>query len=753
MRVTILTALFFSTACSRSLHSTVDGGADSDGGLPDLAMQLALDFSVLAEPADFGLDNRPANPTCVAPARPVQNTLVTVVPAFNHLTFSLPIELRQAPGDSSRWFLAQKGGKVRVFANDENTTQVSDFVDITARVNSGPNEAGLLGMAFHPNFSSNHFFFLSYTAYSGSSPVNLRSTVSRFSLKMDGSGDAATESKIFPPNDNSPNVLDQPYENHNGGNIVFGPDGDLYYGLGDGGSGGDPENRAQNLSLFFGKILRVDVDHAPNGKRYGIPSDNPLASNGGAPELFAWGLRNPWRFSFDRATSQLWVGDVGQNLYEEVDVVGRGGNYGWRQREGMHCYNPGTGCQTAGMIEPIVEYPHSNGASRSVTGGYVYRGSAIPSLIGRYVYADEVNGDLYAIAYDAMGQASQTLLTNMSGVNASSFAEGSDGELYVLNYGSGKILKIVPAGVPLPDTFPKVLSATGCVDPNDARRPSAGLMPYDVNAPLWSDGADKQRWLALPDGATIHFGADGDWDLPLGSVVMKQFSIASTLVETRLFMRHSDGNWAGYSYEWNDAGTDATLLPAGKTKLVAGQSWTYPSRSDCLTCHTAAAGRTLGLETGQLNRNFAYPSTARLSNQLTTLDHIGVFDAPIGDAQKQIAYPTYDGNEAIDQRARAYLHGNCSYCHRPNSTGQGPADYRFSTSLSATMACNALPQETNLGVNGARLILPGDHEKSLVSLRMHALDVNRMPPLASTVVDAQGAKLVDAFIDSLTACP
>jgi uncharacterized repeat protein (TIGR03806 family) len=278
------------------------------------------------------------------------------------------------------------------------------------------------------------------------------------------------------------------------------------------------------------------------------------------------------------------------------------------------------------------------------------------------------------------------------------------------------------------------------------------MIPYDVNVPLWSDGADKQRWLAVPDGKTIHVNADGDWDLPVGAVLMKQFSIGGVRVETRLLMHHPDGSWAGYSYEWNAAGTDADLLPAGKVKSVSGQPWSYPSRSDCLLCHTVAAGRSLGLETGQLNRDFVYASTLRVSNQLATLDHVGLFDAPIGSPATLAAYPALTSAAPLADRARAYLHANCGFCHRPLGTGQGPADLRYTTPFAMTHTCNQVPQEGDLGVTGAFLITPGAPAKSIVSIRMKALDANRMPPIATAIVDPVGSQVVSDFIASLTGC-
>lgn len=749
----------------------VAGGGSGDAGIADLgAPDLTAPFTM----APYGLDSRPSNPTCVAPTRPVDATTVKVQRVFPNLAFTTPIKMEQPPGDPSRWVIIQQGGLVKSFPNVDGTpaSSVKTILDITPMVKSG-GETGLLGLAFHPQYQTNKKVFLSWTGagpYCGDSqlatsptcdttqvtPLALKSFVAWF--HDNGTTLDPTPNQVLPGDDSGDAThqgpLDQPYANHNGGNIEFGPDGFLYAGFGDGGSGGDPVKRAQNVDLLFGKMLRVDVDNIPAGKRYGIPSNNPFAGGGGAPEIFAWGLRNPWRWSFDSATGELWAGDVGQNAFEEIDKIALGGNYGWNKCEGFHTY-PGGVTPCPGYLAPLDEYAHTGGASLAVVGGYVYHGTAIPSLVGCYLYADEVDGRLVSFCFDsAMGKMVSTKLLS-TGFNPSSFAEGADGELYLLSYGDGGIYKIVPNGNPMPSTFPQKLSQTGCVDPSDPTKPAAGLIPYEVNTPLWSDGADKQRWMALPDNTKIHVEADGDWTFPNGTVLMKQFSVGGKRVETRLLMRHPDGIWAGYSYEWLDDGSDAVLLQAGKTKAVSPtQNWTYPSRSDCLECHTTAAGRSLGLETAQMNRQELYPSTPvnRVSPQLDTLDHIGMFDAPLAANPPALVAPD-DTTATVETRARDYLHANCSFCHRPSSTGQGPSDWRWQTAFKMTNTCNGAPQEGSLGVTGAMLIVPGAPSKSLVSLRMHALDANRMPPLATHVVDPTGTAVVDQWIQSLTACP
>ena len=688
------------------------------------------------EPTDapFGLDERPANATCLAPDRPPSGSAVTSRRAFPELSFNLPIAMVQAPGDDSVWYLVEKPGRILRFANDEGTDAVTEFVDISARVNSDPNEAGLLGIAFHPEFAANGKVYLSYTR------DNLVSQISAFTSGDGGlTLDPNSEERIFD--------IGQPFGNHNGGHIGFGPDGFLYIGFGDGGDRDDTAGTSQNVNSPLGAMLRIDVD---GGDPYAIPADNPFAGGGGAPEIYAWGLRNPWRWSFDRDTGDLWLADVGQDAFEEVNKIVRGGNYGWVLKEAFDCYTVGDPCDDLEVIDPIVAYPHAEG--ESITGGYVYRGDEIPTLAGSYVYGDFVSGRVWGLFPGDDGLEAQMLFD--AGVNISSFAQGADGEIHYLSYGDGAIHKLIPEGQ-VEDNFPRLLSETGCVDPEDPSRPASGLIPYGVNAALWSDGADKERHLALPDGATIALDENGKMTLPIGSVLVKTFAIDGRRLETRLLVRHDDGGWAGYTYEWNQAQTDATLLPAGKLIDLEQGSWAIPSRADCSACHTAAAGRTLGLELAQLNGDFVYTSTNRRSNQVATLAHIGLLEGitEIDPADAPALARPEDTSASAENRARAYLHANCAHCHVEGGTGRGDSDMRWHLAFADTGLCNGEPSAGDLGVEGAVLLAPGEPERSLISLRPATLEpTRRMPPLASAAVDDVGLQAIDDWIRSIDAC-
>lgn len=304
-----------------------------------------------------------------------------------------------------------------------------------------------------------------------------------------------------------------------------------------------------------------------------------------------------------------------------------------------------------------------------------------------------------------------------------------------------------------PEEMPATLGATGCFDPNDLRSALPGLIPYDIIAPLWSDGATKHRYLALPDDETITIDTTGDLDFPIGTVLAKLFQLEPAPVETRLFVRHADGAWAGYSYRFTEDGSDAQLVgPDADYRVVGGQEWQFPSRQHCLDCHTEAAGFTLGLELAQLDRDYVYPS-GRTANQLTTLTAIGLFAAgsPTNDVSP-LPDPS-DPGAALGDRARAYLHSNCANCHRPNGTREPNVtmDLRFTIALSETGACDVRPNRTDLGITDAKLLAPGDPALSTVSLRMHSLVPSlRMPPVASSVVDGPGTRLVDDWIRALS---
>jgi len=348
---------------------------------------------------------------------------------FPDFIFDRPVDFQTPPDGSGRAMIVEQSGRIYAVTNGTVPARTL-MLDIKDIVEDRSGELGLLGLAFHPRFSENGYFYVDYTA-----SFPLRTVIARYTMTTPGSNTANAASRVV--------LLEipQPYENHNGGCIAFGPGGYLYIGMGDGGSGGDPQNNGQNKKSLLGKILRIDVNTPSGGRNYSVPADNPFRGDASAAEeVYAYGLRNPWRFSFDPVTKKLWAGDVGQNKYEEIDIIESGKNYGWRTMEGLHCFNPASGCDQAGLALPVWEYGHDAAGGWSVTGGHVYRGKNVPSLYGKYVYADFVSQNLWALSVDAQGSARNELLLANAGA-ISSFGVDADNELYVCSY-DGKIYRV-----------------------------------------------------------------------------------------------------------------------------------------------------------------------------------------------------------------------------------------------------------------------------------------------------------------------
>jgi len=682
-----------------------------------------------------GLASRPSNITeCIAPVSPPTASNIQLVNPYPNLpNLNAPLAMYMAPNDDSYWYAVIQTGQVMKFANNAGVSSVSTFIDISGRINCC-GERGLLGMAFHPDFATNGYVYLSYT----NNDAGLVSRISRFNLDSTGQAlDPNSEQIIL--------SVSQPQSNHNGGQIAFGPDGYLYIGLGDGGS----SVNGQDTNTLLGAMLRIDVGDGSSNS-YTIPADNPFANSAGEPEIFAYGLRNPWRWSFDRITGDFWLGDVGSSNYEEIDIIIKGGNYGWNIMEGNHCYGP-MNCDQTGLILPVAEYEHTQGIA--VTGGYVYRGIAIPFLYGQYLYGDYGSGKIWALKQTGPDQYTSTELLDTS-LNIASFAEDNTGELYVINL-NGSVHKIVSDSGGQQGQIPTQLSNWGCFLAGDVTTFSDSVIPYNINALLWSDHADKGRFMAIPDGTTIDRDSQGRFDLPVGSVVGKNFRLNGKLIETRLLLHHQQPfGWKGYTYEWNDTETEATLLTTAKDKDINGQIWHYPSRAECEICHTAIAGFTLGPEVGQLNRSFVYPSTGIEANQLVTLEHINVLTNPLSDAEKSTTFYAIDDTAySAEQRARSYLHANCAICHQPGGPGGGDMDLRMATSFQDMRICNVAPSVDSLGLSTPVIVAPGEPDKSILVLRMEDLGQYRMPPLATSVVDTQAVAKIREWISGLSDCP
>jgi len=670
----------------------------------------------------------PVTSTCRAVAPP--DDLVEARRAFPRLpALDEPVAL--AGPVNRRWYVIERRGRVRWFEARPDADRLNEVADLTAEVDP-EGDAGLVGVALHPRFgqAGEGRLFLSYTALGGT--VMRSRVISLGSPDGGASFPAASRRVIFD--------LDQtnPWRIHLNGDLRFGPDGYLYAGFGDGAPMGDPDGHAQDPRDYRGKILRVDVDH---GDPYAVPASNPFLDQDAMPEVYALGFRNPWRFSFDARTGELWAGDVGAYSWEEIDRVSAGANLGWSIREGNHCA-AGTSCDEAGLVAPVAEYGHDNQAS-AVVGGFVYHGAALPALAGRYVFADFSRGDVFAL--DAQWRPERIART---GRRITSFAEEPNGELLIVDLG-GEILRLEPAPPPA-ELVAALLSQTGCFQALDPRQPAPGLLPYEVRVPFWSDGADKTRYLALPEGERATLRADGQFVLPVGSVLVKQFQLGGRPVETRLMMKYRESQWAGYSYAWDPSGTDARLVPEAGEAVLEGTAppWSYPSRGNCLGCHNQ--DRALGLEVDQLDLDTDPAGNLRPTSTLARWRQAGLIE---GQVPAIARLPRVDGKAPLEQRARAYLHANCSICHAPGGPTPVDLDLRFATSLAGAHLCGAAPEEGDLGVAGARRLVPGDPGRSLLALRMRAHGRDHMPPIGPQLVDDKGVALVEAWIRQLPQCP
>lgn len=668
--------------------------------------------------------------------------------AFSQLRFDRPVFLTGAGDGQGRIFVVEQAGVVRWFSPADENPMSQVFLDIRDRVSRRGNEEGLIGFAFHPKFDENGFVFCHYSSdRERTGDKNVASNIiARFSISEE-------TNQVDPESEKVLLTIAQPFENHNGGTIAFGKDGYLYFSLGDGGFRNDPKGNGQKLTSMLGAINRIDVDSETEGRAYGIPADNPfVADSQAAPELFAIGLRNVWRFSFDRKTGDLWAADVGQERIEEVNIVERGGNYGWNRYEANDDFDESTQLAIERHDKPVAWYGHQWGGS--ITGGNVYRGKKFPVLNGSYFFGDYMTGNLWRTRLDDAGEY-QTELVRRTGRSIASFGEDDNGELFLLSFDGG-IYRIIPTEEP-ENTFedwPKKLSETGLFADTAKHKISDDLIPYEVNAPFWSDKAEKSRFFRLPEGKSLGYTATGSWELPVDGVIVKNFMVPAgrgkRYFETRLIKRTNEG-WEAATYVWDNRSTDAELMTNGKQFELWSRdgvhSWHAPSSSECASCHVDAAGYVLGLSTAQLNRNGADGQT----NQIVEWANRGIVSLPedLDLATAPRFCSPYDESAQLDERARVWLDVNCAMCHQPNGPGNANIDLRFATKLEGTKTVDIRPAQGDLGISEARLIAPGSPERSLMVHRIKTLSVGRMPSIGSNQVDQKAVDLLSEWIRSL----
>jgi uncharacterized repeat protein (TIGR03806 family) len=535
----------------------------------------------------------------------------------------------------------------------------------------------------------------------------------------------------------------------------------LYITSGDGTSDSDRNLRGQDLGHLTAKVLRIDVDHPADGRNYSVPPDNPFVGVAGArPETWAYGLRNPWRMTHDPASGQLWVGNNGQDLWESVHLIRRGENYGWSVLEGGHPFLPGRTLGPTPPTPPTAEHHHSE--ARSLSGGVVYRGDLLPELEGAYVYGDWSTGKVWGIKHDGQKVVWHRELADTP-FQLTGFGLGRGGELIVIDHQTGyHRLVRAPADEGTTPPFPTRLSETGLYLSTADRTPHPTLVPYEVNSPLWSDGAIKARFVAIPGAGQAEFkdGTPG-WDFPEGTVLVKEFSLefepgrpeSNRPIETRLMTRQQ-GEWVGYSYAWDDQGRDATLVGKegrDETFVLGGgqetRTWRFPSRAECMVCHSRAANFVLGLSAAQMNRDHDYGEGP--VNQITEWERLGLFKAPLPsppDRLAKLADPA-DPAEPIERRARAYLHSNCASCHVEAGGGNAAIDLTVGVPAERMGLIDVQPQHDRLGAGpDSRLIAPGDPDRSILWLRLGRRGAGQMPPLATSVPDPEGLQLIREWV-------
>jgi glucose/arabinose dehydrogenase len=714
-----------------------------------------------------------------APGR-VDHSMPFEAPTAGWIAEDLPLEIKtpvvtitSLPGRPQVLITAGLGGVIRSLDRSQgNRTNV--FLDIQDRVVTG-GESGLCSMVFHPGYATNGYFFVYYCLRpEGSTNIYVR--LSRFSV------DPQNPERALP--DSEWPLITQLHRGglHYAGDMHFGPDGYLYVSLGDEGYAYGWDNAGRWDFNFFSAILRIDPDQRPGGLppnphpsvhpgTYLVPPDNPYFNRTNyiigeenlnfdmrlenlRTEFWAVGFRNPWRMSFDSETGDLYANDVGVSHREEINIVARGRHHGWYWKEGS---NPWPFfVPKSGLADPIYEYEHTE-ARVAITGSHMYRDPRQPELDGKYLFADWT-GQIYAMPRLQDGRYGPPEMLAFVENIATIAKDPLDGSVLLGGAVLQRLVRVTNTVV-----LPRMLSETGLFDSTAALEPVDGLLGYEVNQPFWSDNAIKRRWFGLPEGTRkIEFSATGNWNSPVGTVWVKHFDFPISEVdpellrrlETRVIVRTEQGVY-GVTYRWNAAGTDAELVGASGAEedliieTPSGnriQRWRYPSRTECLTCHTAVGGHALSFNVAQLNR----PGTEG-TNQLLALLDAGYFEGnPVIRPNLLPAHPKLDDETvSLEHRVRSYLGVNCSYCHQPGSGNRSPWDGRPTTSLAdASIVGHVAIHQASTGyqIFATNIVEAGSTEGSIMFRRLSEFGPLHMPPLGTTVMNTQAISLLGRWI-------
>jgi uncharacterized repeat protein (TIGR03806 family) len=739
----------------------------------------------------------PAASPIKLPAELPSATGYSTLDALPGIHFFMPVAIATPPGEKDRLFVVEKTGRIYVVTHLLTEPQKQLFLDVGKVVAAHGEgmlaiggEMGTLGIAFHPRFAENGYFYVTYDLQiREDGHQKMFDCIGRYKV-------SSSDPNVADPESETPMITQLDLaSNHNGGDVHFGPDGYLYYSNGDEGAGNDFFNNGRFIDKdFFAAIFRLDVDQRPGNLlpnphtqdsstypsavrpgTYKIPADNPFINtreHGGRAldpknirtEIWATGLRNPWRFSFDPQTSRMFIADVGQDRWEEVDIGVAGGDYGWSWLEATH---PGPRYHDmpadAKTVAPITEYPHHNG-DNCIIGGVVYRGSRLTELYGDYIYSDYGSKRIFALRQNGDAWTPSTLVEHddaMVGFGV----DPRNGDVLMAAFDTGKIKRLVRTGTHGPKP-PELLSQTGAFANLAALTPDAALVPYTPNVSFWSDYAVKTRWFALPDpAAKIAFSRDGNWTFPTGTVWVKHFDMemkrgdatSRRRLETRFLVKTAEGSY-GVTYKWRPDQSDADLVPEGGADEVLNiningqdhkQTWHYPGRAECLTCHTHIAGEALGFNTRQLNgpATFGHESL----NQIQALSNAGYFTAPAPAVKELPAFAVAtDQSQPLEWRVRSYLAVNCVQCHQPGGGAIGSWDARPTT---ATPDANLINGHliNDGGDPATRWMVPRDIQHSMVLKRLQAQGMPRMPPLATNELDPTAIALIQQWIAKTTA--
>jgi putative heme-binding domain-containing protein len=713
--------------------------------------------------------------------------------AFPKLTFKNPLLLTMPPG-VNRFFVGEQAGKIYSFPNDPACAKADLFLDLTRELNWDKTEVSgldaLYGLAFHPQFAKNRYCYICYVlnGKTRGKPLAEGSRVSRFRVTDTDPPRCDPKSEKI--------IITWLAGGHNGGDLHFGNDGYLYISTGDGASPNPPDalDTGQDISDLLSSILRIDVDHedpvesdgASPKKNYAIPPDNPFIKTPKArPEVWAYGFRNPWRMSFDRPTGDLWVGDVGWELWEMIYRVKRGGNYGWSVMEGPQPVRPNSRRGPTPILQPNIAFPHTEAAS--ITGGYVYRGKRLKELAGTYICGDWVTKKLWGTRFDGdkivthkeLAQGTQRVVA---------FGVDHDQELYFLNHDDrGTIHQLAPnpAAKDNRTDFPRKLSETGLFASVKDHVPAPGVVPFAINAEQWADYAVAERFVALPGTTAAKMYdsfvpmRDGGFFsiqvlLPKDGVLAKTLSLemeagnprSRRRLETQIL--HFDGtDYSAYTYAWNDQQTDAALVPAAgmertftvqDAKAPGGrrrQTWQFHSRAQCLTCHNPWAGYALAFNPPQLNRDLQKND----ANQLRLLKDLGIATYMRAEGNEEVEdladwtpgrlSDPYNADADLTERARSYLQVNCAHCHQFGAGGTAMIDLRFASPLNETKTLQVAPVQGTFDLKPAFIIAAGDPYASTLYYRMAKLGPGRMPHIGSAEVDERGLRLIHDWITQL----